>query len=46
MRLGSYECEITPDSKAFEVYKETLITERHRHRYEFNGKYENMLFGK
>ena len=39
MRLGSYNCEIKKNSKAFEIYGKTKITERHRHRYEFNNKY-------
>ena len=39
MRLGSYECKLKKGSKAYHVYGETLVTERHRHRYEFNNKY-------
>src|SRR5215212_7998314 len=39
MRLGSYPCEIKPGSLAHKVYSETMISERHRHRYEFNNKY-------
>ena len=39
MRLGSYECEIQPNTKASSVYKKDLITERHRHRFEFNNHY-------
>jgi len=39
MRLGSYPCTITKESKVFEVYGEEEISERHRHRYEFNNKY-------
>ena len=39
MRLGAYTCQIAEDSKAFEVYNKTSITERHRHRYEFNNEY-------
>ncbi len=39
MRLGSYNCEIKKNTKAFEIYGKTKITERHRHRYEFNNKY-------
>jgi CTP synthase len=41
MRLGAYKCIITKDSKALEAYGKTEITERHRHRYEFNDKYLN-----
>ena len=39
MRLGAYECELRPGSKAAEAYGTTTISERHRHRYEFNGDY-------
>ena len=41
MRLGAYECELVKDSRVYEAYgKETLIKERHRHRYEFNNAYQ------
>lgn len=39
MRLGSYACKLKKGSKAFATYGESLIHERHRHRYEFNNKY-------
>ncbi len=39
MRLGSYSCTLEPDSLALRAYGETEITERHRHRYEFNNRY-------
>ncbi|HZK08082.1 MAG TPA: CTP synthase [Bacteroidales bacterium] len=39
MRLGSYECTISPGTLAFKIYGKDEITERHRHRYEFNNKY-------
>lgn len=39
MRLGAYDCHLKPDSKLAEMYQSTEITERHRHRYEFNNKY-------
>ena len=39
MRLGAYACEIKKNTKAFEIYGKTKISERHRHRYEFNNKY-------
>ncbi|TAJ65392.1 MAG: CTP synthase [Chitinophagaceae bacterium] len=39
MRLGSYPCEIKAGSLAEKIYGETMITERHRHRYEFNDEY-------
>ena len=41
MRLGAYECELLKGSRVYEAYgKETLIKERHRHRYEFNNAYQ------
>lgn len=39
MRLGLYDCKLKKGTKAFAAYGETLIHERHRHRYEFNNKY-------
>src|SRR5215210_2554546 len=39
MRLGAYPCEIKESSLAFEIYGVTQISERHRHRYEFNNDY-------
>lgn len=39
MRLGSYPCEITEGSLAHKIYGKTSISERHRHRYEFNSEY-------
>lgn len=39
MRLGAYDCKIKKGSKANHIYNDTLIQERHRHRYEFNNKY-------
>lgn len=39
MRLGAYACELTPGSKAAEIYGGTSISERHRHRYEFNNDF-------
>ena len=39
MRLGAWDCKITKDSKVFDAYKTELISERHRHRYEFNNDY-------
>jgi CTP synthase len=39
MRLGGYRCIIENNSKTFEAYQKTEITERHRHRYEFNNKF-------
>ena len=43
MRLGSYPCYIKPKSLASKIYKKKLIHERHRHRYEVNPKYRNLL---
>ncbi len=43
MRLGAYPCELEPDSLAFRVYGEREISERHRHRYEFNREFEELL---
>jgi CTP synthase len=39
MRLGAYPCELKKKSKAFAAYGATLISERHRHRWEFNNAY-------
>jgi CTP synthase len=39
MRLGAYPCEIKDGSLAHHIYGETMISERHRHRYEFNDAY-------
>jgi len=41
MRLGAYTCELQPGSRAAEIYGSTLISERHRHRYEFNSQFQN-----
>ncbi len=43
MRLGVYPCKIKKGSKAYEAYGEELIYERHRHRYEFNNHYKDMI---
>lgn len=39
MRLGAYNCKLKKGSKAFQAYGESIISERHRHRYEFNNDY-------
>ena len=40
MRLGAYDCELVKGSRTWQAYgEETLIKERHRHRYEFNNQY-------
>jgi CTP synthase len=43
MRLGSYTCQLVPGSIAERIYGTSLVHERHRHRYEFNSKYEAAL---
>lgn len=43
MRLGVYPCVLKKDTFSYEAYKECLIEERHRHRYEFNNKYRDLL---
>ena len=45
MRLGAYDCDLAQDSKVFEVYGSAQISERHRHRYEFNNEYKEDLEG-
>jgi len=39
MRLGAYDCDVREGSKTFEAYGQKQISERHRHRYEFNNQY-------
>ena len=39
MRLGAWDCELTENFKAYKAYKSKNISERHRHRYEFNNEY-------
>ncbi len=43
LRLGNYECTLKKDTKAYACYKQDKILERHRHRYEFNNKYKELL---
>jgi CTP synthase len=43
MRLGSYKCKLVSGSKAEEVYGEPEVSERHRHRYEVNNDYRELL---
>ena len=45
MRLGAWPCVLQPDSLAYKAYGATEISERHRHRYEFNREYEALLTG-
>ena len=43
MRLGTYPCKIIKDTKTSEIYIDEVIYERHRHRYEVNNKYREVL---
>jgi CTP synthase len=43
MRLGAWQCKLEPGSFAYKAYGKTEISERHRHRYEFNREYEKTL---
>jgi CTP synthase len=45
MRLGAWPCMLETDSHAAQAYGQTEISERHRHRYEFNREYEAVLTG-
>jgi CTP synthase len=43
MRLGAYPCVLEPGTLAAEAYGTNMITERHRHRFEFNNSYRDQL---
>ena len=43
MRLGAYPCRLVPGSRAHQAYGEDEVQERHRHRYEFNNAYRDLL---
>lgn len=43
LRLGNYACKLTKGTLAYKDYNQELIYERHRHRYEFNNKYRELL---
>ena len=43
MRLGAFKCKLQPKTLAAKIYKKSLISERHRHRFEFNNKYKPTL---
>ena len=43
LRLGSYPCQIVPDTLMMKCYEKPLIRERHRHRYEINNDYRDLL---
>jgi len=44
MRLGAWACQLEKDSKSNYIYNTQSISERHRHRYEFNNQYKEQLF--
>jgi CTP synthase len=46
MRLGAWDCKVNKGTISSKAYKENLISERHRHRYEFNNKYREALTSK
>ena len=43
MRLGDYPCKLVDDSQAATAYGQSLVDERHRHRYEFNNEFRDIL---
>ena len=43
MRLGRYPCRLVPDTRASQAYREQVVHERHRHRFEFNNRYLQTL---
>jgi CTP synthase len=43
LRLGKYPCKLKPNTKAFAAYQSEMISERHRHRYEVNNEYRDVL---
>jgi len=44
MRLGAWDCEVKPGTKVSEIYPTASVSERHRHRYEFNNDYLDQIF--
>lgn len=46
MRLGAYPCEIASNTLAYKAYGKKMISERHRHRYEFNNEYKSRFEAK
>jgi len=46
MRLGAYACRLVKGTKAYSAYSKPVISERHRHRYEFNNEYREILTAK
>lgn len=43
MRRGNYPCQLVPDSRSASAYGDSLVYERHRHRYEFNNQFRSLL---
>ena len=43
MRLGAYPCKIKPGTLAYKIYGKDIISERHRHRFEYNNDYKDIL---
>ena len=43
LRLGAYPCAVQKGTKLYECYEQDLISERHRHRYEFNNSYKDLF---
>ncbi len=43
MRLGMYPCKLEPETRAAQAYGEPVVYERHRHRFEFNNRYREVL---
>jgi CTP synthase len=43
MRLGAYGCKLKKGTRAYQAYKKEKISERHRHRYEFNNSYRDVM---
>jgi CTP synthase len=43
MRLGAFDCVLKEKTKAYQAYKKKIISERHRHRYELNNDYRDLL---
>jgi CTP synthase len=44
MCLRAWDCEIIKNTKSYSIYNKKLISERHRHRYEFNNDYNDKIF--
>ncbi len=43
MRLGAWDCKLNEESEVYKAYKTAMISERHRHRYEFNNEYLDQI---